>query len=400
VPDNPSASPAPRLGRNVIVLSVVSLLTDASSEIIYPLLPIFLTTVLGAGASAVGAIEGAAETTSALLKLASGWWSDRVDRRKPIVVAGYALASLARPLIALAQSAGQVLAIRLTDRVGKGIRGSPRDALIAESVDPSIRGRAFGVHRAADNAGAVIGPLIAFALLRWENLPLRTVFLLAAIPGILSVLVLVMGVRETPREVAPKSDSTGPPTLRGVPLGGSFWTFHSSVFLFTLGNSTDAFLILRANQLGVSVALVPILWAALHVVKSAAAVPGGALSDKLGRKPLILAGWAVYAAVYFAFGLATETWHAWALFLAYGLFFGLTEGTERAMVADLVRRDRRGTAFGWYNLAIGIGALPASLLFGFVWDRWGPAAAFNVGAGFAAAAATLMIAVPSRTAEA
>ena len=400
MPDNTSPPPAPRLGRNVIVLSVVSLLTDASSEIIYPLLPIFLTTVLGAGASAVGAIEGAAETTSALLKLASGWWSDRVSRRKPLVVGGYALASLARPLVALAQSAGQVLAIRLTDRVGKGIRGAPRDALIAESVDPSIRGRAFGFHRAADNAGAVIGPLIAFALLRWEHLPLRTVFLLAAIPGLLSVLVLVMGVRETPRAVAPRSQSKGPPTLTGVPLGRSFWTFLSSVFLFTLGNSTDAFLILRANQLGVSVALVPILWAALHVVKSAAAVPGGALSDRLGRKPLILAGWAVYAAVYFAFGVATETWHAWALFLAYGLFFGLTDGTERAMVADLVRRDRRGTAFGWYNLAIGIGALPASLLFGFVWDRWGAAAAFNVGAGFAAAAAALMIGVPSRATEA
>jgi MFS family permease len=381
-------------------LSVVSLLTDASSEIIYPLLPIFLTTVLGAGASAVGAIEGAAETTSALLKLASGWWSDRVPRRKPLVVAGYALASLVRPLIALAQSAGQVLAIRVTDRVGKGIRGAPRDALIAESVDPSIRGRAFGFHRAADNAGAVIGPLVAFALLRWQNLPLRTVFLLAAIPGVLSVIVLVMGEREAPRDVAPKTEGKGSLTLRGVPLGRSFWAFLASVFLFTLGNSTDAFLILRANQLGVSVAFVPILWAALHVVKSVAAVPGGALSDRLGRKPLILAGWAVYAAVYFAFGKATQTWHAWALFLAYGLFFGLTEGTERAMVADLVRRERRGTAFGWYNLAIGIGALPASLLFGFVWDRWGPAAAFNVGAALAAAAAAVMVTVPSRSAEA
>jgi MFS family permease len=401
VPDTTSPSPAPpRLGRNVIVLSVVSLLTDASSEIIYPLLPIFLTTVLGTGASAVGAIEGAAETTSALLKLASGWWSDRVSRRKPLVIAGYALASVARPLVALAQSAGQVLAIRLTDRVGKGIRGAPRDALIAESVDPSIRGRAFGFHRAADNFGAVIGPLVAFALLRWEHLPLRTVFLLAAIPGLLSVLVLVMGVRETPRDIAPATEAKGAPTLLGVRLGRSFWTFLSSVFLFTLGNSTDAFLILRANQLGVSVALVPILWAALHVVKSAAAIPGGALSDKVGRKPLILAGWAVYAIVYFAFGVATETWHAWALFLAYGLFFGLTEGTERAMVADLVRRDRRGTAFGWYNLAIGIGALPASLLFGFVWDRFGAAAAFNVGAAFAAAAGVVMIAVPSRGAEA
>ena len=391
---------SPRLGRNVLVLAAVSFLTDASSEIIYPLLPIFLTTVLGASASAVGAIEGAAETTSALLKLASGWWSDRAKRRKPLVVAGYALASLARPLVAVAQSAGQVLAIRLTDRVGKGIRGSPRDALIAESVDPSIRGRAFGFHRAADHAGAVVGPLIAFTLLRWEQLPLRTVFLFAAVPGILSVVVLVLGVRETPREARMASTKAAAPSL-DAQLGRPFWTFLASVLLFTLGNSTDAFLILRANQLGVSVALIPILWAALHVVKSAASVPGGALSDRFGRKPLILAGWAVYAAVYIGFGRATETWHAWALFLAYGTFFGLTEGTQAAMVADLVGRERRGTAYGWFYLAIGIGALPASVLFGFVWDRVSPRSAFELGAALAFAAALLLLAVrPRKLAEA
>ena len=385
---------APRLGRNVLVLAAVSFLTDASSEIIYPLLPIFLTTVLGTSAAAVGAIEGAAETTSALLKLASGWWSDRASRRKPLVVAGYALASLARPLVAVAQSAAQVLAIRLTDRVGKGIRGSPRDALIAESVDPAIRGRAFGFHRAADHAGAVVGPLIAFALLRWEQLPLRTVFLFAALPGVLSVIVLVLGVRETPRHAraASATKRAGVPSL-DVSLGRAFWTFLASVLLFTLGNSTDAFLILRANQLGVSVALVPILWAALHVVKSAASVPGGALSDRFGRKPLILAGWAVYAAVYIGFGRATETWHAWALFLAYGTFFGLTEGTQAALIADLVGQARRGTAYGWYYLAVGIGALPASVLFGLIWDRVSPRAAFDVGAGLAFAAALVLLAV-------
>lgn len=396
----PAPRLVPRLGRNVLVLAAVSFLTDASSEIIYPLLPIFLTTVLGAGAAAVGAIEGAAETTSALLKLASGWWSDRLSRRKPLVVAGYAIASLARPLVAIAQSAAQVLVIRLTDRVGKGIRGAPRDALIAESVDPSIRGRAFGFHRASDHAGAVVGPLIAFALLSWERLDLRTVFLIAAIPGLLSVVVLIVGVREVPRTMpAPDvSENTSTARLERTGLGQRFWVFLAAVFLFTLGNSTDAFLILRANQLGVPVALVPVLWAALHVVKSASSMPGGVLSDRVGRKPLILAGWAVYAAVYLAFGQATQAWHAWALFLAYGVFFGLTEGTERAMVADLVGRERRGTAFGWYNLAIGIGALPASLLFGLVWDRFGPARAFEVGAtlAFAAAMVLLMVAAPPR----
>ena len=398
--DTSSQARVPRLGRNVLVLAAVSFLTDASSEIIYPLLPIFLTTVLGASAAAVGAIEGAAETTSALLKLASGWWSDRASRRKPLVVAGYALASFARPLVAIAQSASQVLAIRLTDRVGKGIRGSPRDALIAESVDASIRGRAFGFHRAADHAGAVVGPLIAFALLRWEQLPLRTVFFVAALPAVLSVLVLVLGVRETPREaIATRPKNAVAPSLH-TPLGRPFWIFLASVLLFTLGNSTDAFLILRANQLGVSVAMIPILWAGLHVVKSAASVPGGALSDRLGRRPLILAGWAVYAAVYLGFGRATATWHAWALFLAYGVFFGLTEGTQAAMVADLVGRERRGTAYGWFYLAIGIGALPASLLFGFVWDRFGPRSAFELGAALAFAAAIMLLAVPRRTAAA
>ena len=396
----PAPRLVPRLGRNVLVLAAVSFLTDASSEIIYPLLPIFLTTVLGASAAAVGAIEGAAETTSALLKLASGWWSDRMSRRKPLVVAGYAIASIARPLVAIAQSASQVLVIRLTDRVGKGIRGAPRDALIAESVDPSIRGRAFGFHRAWDHAGAVVGPLIAFALLSWEQLDLRTVFLIAAIPGLLSVVVLVVGVRETPRtsEAPDAIENTAAAPLERTGLGRRFWVFLAAVFLFTLGNSTDAFLILRANQLGVPVAMVPVLWAALHVVKSASSMPGGVLSDRVGRKPLILAGWAVYAAVYLAFGRATHAWHAWALFLAYGVFFGLTEGTERAMVADLVRRERRGTAFGWYNLAIGIGSLPASLLFGLVWDRFGPARAFEVGAALAFAAATvlLMVAGPHR----
>jgi len=386
----------------VLVLAAVSLLTDASSEIIYPLLPIFLTTVLGTSAAAVGAIEGAAETTAALLKLASGWWSDRARRRKPLVVAGYALASLARPLVAIAQSAGQVLAIRLTDRVGKGIRGSPRDALIAESVDPAIRGRAFGFHRAADHAGAVIGPLIAFALLRWEQLPLRTVFLFAALPGVLSVIVLVLGVRETPRDARASTGTkkAGVPSL-DASLGRAFWTFLASVLLFTLGNSTDAFLILRANQLGVPVSLIPILWAALHVVKSAASVPGGSLSDRFGRKPLILAGWAVYAAVYVGFGRATETWNAWALFLAYGTFFGLTEGTQAALIADLVGQARRGTAYGWYYLAVGIGALPASVLFGLVWDRVSPRAAFDLGAGLALAAAVVLLAVrPQATADA
>ncbi|HEU4723511.1 MAG TPA: MFS transporter [Gemmatimonadaceae bacterium] len=382
-------SDRPKLGRNVMALAAVSFLTDVSSEMIYPLLPVFLTTVLGANASFIGAIEGAAETTAALLKLASGWWSDRVRRRKPLVLAGYAIASTMRPLVALATSASQVLVIRVADRVGKGIRNSPRDALIAESVDPSIRGRAFGFHRAADHAGGVLGPLIAFAVLSWQIAELRTVFWLAAIPGLLSVLLVALAVRDVPRDV--RLPGTPPPDLR-QPLGARFWRVLAVIFVFTLGNSTDAFLLLRASQLGVPVALAPILWAALHVVKSAASTPGGALSDRIGRRPTLIMGWMLYAAVYVGFAAASTAWHAWALFAVYGIFFGLTEGSERALIADLVALERRGTAFGWYNLAIGLGALPASLLFGFVWDRAGPSTAFTMGASLALAAALGLVA--------
>ncbi len=382
-------------------MAAVSFFTDVSSEMIYPLLPLFLSTVLGASASAIGAIEGTAESTAALLKLASGWWSDRVKKRKPLVLAGYALASFARPLVAIAQSSAQVLMVRVTDRIGKGIRTSPRDALIADSVDPSIRGRAFGFHRAADHAGAVVGPLIAFAVLQHLNATkpapaeaashLRNVFWLAAIPGIIAVIVLVAAVRDVPRADSSKVRVDGSSAAR--PVGARFWAFLGVVLLFTLGNSTDAFLLLRANQLGVATAMIPILWAMLHVVKSASSTPGGALSDKLGRKPLIVAGWLVYAGVYFAVGRATQQWQAWTLFATYGLYFGLTEGVEKALVTDVVPAERRGVAFGWYNLALGLGALPASLIFGVLWDRLGPPSAFAFGALMALLASVGMVLV-------
>jgi MFS family permease len=393
---SPSAE-KPRLGRNVIVLTAVSLLTDVASEMAYPLLPVFLATVLGASAMSVGAIEGAAESTAALLRLASGWWSDRLRRRKPLVVLGYGLASAVRPLIGLARSTGQVLAIRIADRVGKGIRTSPRDALIADSVDPAVRGRAFGFHRAGDNLGAFFGPLLAFALLRWERVDLRTVFLLTAVPAALSVTLLVFGLRETPRRApAPAARLE----LSGE-LPGRFWAYLGVVLVFTLGNSTDAFLLLRASQLGVATALVPILWALLNLVKALASTPGGALSDRVGRKLPILAGWLLYAAVYLAFGRAHAQWQAWALFAVYGVFFGLTEGVEKALVADLVPAERRGAAFGFHNLTIGVAALPASLLFGAIWDRRGAPAAFTFGAALAlVAAAGIAAVVPTRSSAA
>jgi MFS family permease len=379
-----------RVGLNVYALSAVSFFTDASSEMIYPLLPVFLTTVLGASAGSLGIIEGAAETTSALLKLASGWWSDRVRRRKPLIAFGYGIASAARPLIAIAQSASQVLAIRLVDRVGKGIRGAPRDALIADSVDPSIRGKAFGIQRTSDHAGAVVGPLIAFAVLNWWHTPLRTVFWLAAIPGAIAVAIAVFVVREE----QPSGKGTTTAIDPAIPLPRRFWGALGAITLFTLGNSTDAFLLLRATQLGVPVAMAPILWALLHLVKSTTSTPGGVLSDRIGRKPAVIAGWVIYAGVYLLFARASAPWHAWALFAVYGLYFGLAEGPERALVADIVPGGKRGTAYGWYNLSIGVAALPASIIFGLIWDRVGSSAAFTFGAIVAGLAAVSLAAVP------
>jgi len=386
-------------------LSAVSFFTDVSTEMIYPLLPVFLASVLGANASFIGAIEGVAETTASLLKLLSGWWSDKVGSRKRLVVIGYGIASVVRPFTAMARTASQVLVIRLTDRIGKGIRASPRDALLADSASVTARGRAFGFHAAADNAGAVVGPLLAFFLLKLQGvgsfdstkrlLPhdeqaLRNVFWLSAVPALVAMIVLIIVVRDVPKRDAGEKVAAASEAESGGGLTKRFWAYLVVILLFTLGNSTDAFLLLRANQLGVPLALAPILWALLNFVKSASGTYGGALSDTLGRKPLIVGGWLLYSAVYFAFGWAGAAWQAWVLFAIYGFFYGATEGTEKALVADIVPLTRRGSAFGWYNLAIGLGALPASLIFGAIWDRRGAPSAFVFGATLALIAALLM----------
>ncbi|MCE2901222.1 MAG: MFS transporter [Gemmatimonas sp.] len=408
----PDASDAPprhswRPRGNVLALSAVSFLTDASSEIIAPLLPLFLVGTLGTSVKMVGIIEGGAEAVASLLKLLSGWWSDRVARRKPLIVAGYTIASLVRPLVALAQSGTQVLLIRLTDRVGKGIRGAPRDALLAASAPLAERGRVFGFHRAADHAGAVVGPLIALACLSGLGMAVRDVFWVAAVPGALAVVVAVLFVKDVavpphaalphaalPHAAAPVR-SSATEVAAAAPLPRHFWRTLAPILLFTLGNSTDAFLLLRASQLGVPTALLPLLWVALHVVKSASSTPGGALSDRVGRRPLIVTGWLLYAAVYAGFALAAHPWHAWALFALYGVVFGLTEGTEKAFVADLVPTERRGTAFGWYHGLVGFAALPASVVFGTVWDAWSSGTAFFMGAGLALAAAAWLALLPA-----
>lgn len=396
-----------KLPRNVKALATVSFFTDVASEITYPLLPLFLSGVLGVSAAGLGVIEGFAESVSSLLRLPAGWWSDRVKRRKPLVLWGYSIAALARPLIALTTSAGQVLAIRVSDRFGKGIRTAPRDALIADSVHPSQRGRAFGLHRGADNLGAVVGPLIAWAVLTYSATELRTLFLWTALPGLISVAVVMFFVRDPKPAIwsasaaAPDHGVAGAGIVADLasrePMGAPFWRLLAVIFLFTLGLSTDAFLLLRASQLGVSAALIPILWAALHVVKSSSSVLAGALSDRVGRRPLILGGWSVYALVYLGFAFASVQWQAWALFLVYGLYFGMAEGPEKALVADFAPSTRRGTAYGWFNAAVGVAALPASVVFGLVWEAWGAQAAFTMGAGIAGASCLLFaLLVPAR----
>jgi MFS family permease len=385
-----------KLPRNVFAISLVSLLNDASSEIIYPLLPIFISTSLGASARAIGVIEGTAESISSLLKLLAGYLSDRLRKRKFLVVSGYVLAALARPLLAFATSWHDVLAIRLTDRIGKGIRTAPRDAMIADAVDVEQRGIAFGFHRAMDHAGAVIGPLLGFVLVFFlisnRDAPTRSeftwVFLLAAVPAIFAVLVAIFFMRES-QFVATQAVELPAISLRG--FDSNFKRFLLILALFTLSNSTDGFLILRARSLGVSIRDSLLLWAAHHAMKVLSSLWGGDLSDRLGRKRLIVSGWILYAAVYAGFAFAAHQLSIWVLFLVYGIYFGLAEGAEKALVADLVEPAQRGTAYGLYNLAFGITVFPASLMMGIIWDWKGPTTAFLVSAALGATAALLLL---------
>ena len=380
----------------MFAIGLVSLLNDASSEIIYPLLPVFLVTSLGASAKAIGTIEGLAESISSLLKLFAGYLSDRLGKRKALVVAGYSLASIARPLLAFAQTWTQVLAIRLTDRVGKGIRTAPRDAMIADTVRTEQRGIAFGFHRAMDHGGAVIGPLIGYLLVVLFVAKSREpttgefsrIFLVASIPALIAVVVAAVFMRESPVKPAHGTEVVKL-SLRG--FDSNFKRFLFVLALFTLSNSSDSFLILRAVDSGVSVAMVPLLWAAHHAMKVLSSLFGGDLSDRLGRKRLIVSGWILYAAVYAGFAFATNKASLWILFLIYGIYFGLAEGAEKALVADLVRPEQRGTAYGLYNLAFGITVFPASLLMGMIWDWKGPTLAFLISASMGGMAAVLLL---------
>ncbi len=380
---------SPRLPLNVKLLGTVSLLNDIASEMIYPLMPQFLLTVLGGNRFHLGIIEGAADSVSSLLKLWSGAWSDRAGRRKNFVVLGYLLTAICRPVIGIVTTPWHLFAVRTADRIGKGIRTSPRDALIADSTAPAMRGRAFGFHRGMDHLGAAIGPLLASAfLLAWPG-QLRPLFLLTFIPGLIVVVLLLLGLRETPVASPPQE------RLRFTlaPFDRNFRLYLVALVVFTLGNSSDAFLLVRAGECGVPTALLPLLWFAFHVVKSGGNLIAGHVVDKIGPRPLVLAGWTIYAGVYMAFALVHDAWQIWVTFLVYGLFFALSEPAEKTLVTTLVGSNRRGLAFGWFNFAIGIAALPSNLIFGWLYEQFGPLVAFGCGAGLALLATLLMLGV-------
>jgi MFS family permease len=389
-----------RLPRNVWAVGITSFLMDISSEMVIYILPLFLANSLGVRTSIIGLIEGIAEATASVLKLFSGWLSDKVGGRKWLAVAGYGLSAITKPFFLIADSWTMVAGVRWVDRVGKGIRTAPRDALVADSVPQETRGLAFGFHRAMDTAGAMLGILIA-ALVVWlvqknaavlaEN-TFRLVVWISILPAFLAVLSLALGARE----VAVKGQRAAPKFAFSI-LGKPFLVFLTIVSVFTLGNSSDAFLVLRAQNLGVTVTGILLMLAMFNLIYSLVSTPAGALSDRIGRKRLIVGGWLVYAAIYFGFALAQAAWQAWLLYAAYGLYYGLAYGTANALVADLVPVECRGTAYGTYHAVIGILAFPASLIAGLLWqgagawEGFGPSAPFLFGGILASLAALLMI---------
>ncbi|MBL8423487.1 MAG: MFS transporter [Candidatus Accumulibacter phosphatis] len=375
------------LPRTVWLIGLISLVNDGASEMLYPLVPLYLSSVLMAGPRAMGIIEGVAEATASLLKLFSGVIVDHTRRAKPWIVFGYGLAGLGRPLIAFVSSWPWLLAIRFADRVGKGLRSSPRDALLAASVDSGRRGLAFGLHRALDNAGAVVGPLVA-ALLLAKDVPLRDIFLWSALPAA-GCLALTLMIREPPTR-EPLDHGSFAWRIEGMP--SLFKRYLVVVALFTLGNSSNMFLLLRARELGVPEAQIPLLWAAVSAVAMVFSTPLSALSDRVGRVHLLAGGYAAYAFFYLGLGLmADDGLLLFALFAFYGLFMAATEGVEKALVADIAPAARRGAAFGWFNLTAGAFLLPASVVFGWLYETVSPLAAFSLAAGCAFLAAGLLL---------
>ena len=373
------------LPRPIRLLGWVSLLTDAATEAVYPLLPVFITQVLGGPPVGLGFVEGAADATSSILKVVAGRWSDRAGVRKPIVVLGYSLSSLVRPFVAIATSWAHVFAIRVTDRVGKGLRSAPRDAMLATLAPPGERGRVFGYHWAMDHAGAAIGPLLATVFLYFAPDNYRLLFGLTIIPGLLAVFTLLR-VPEAVASPTPAHVSTAP--HGPLPAGLKKYFVISSIF--ALGNSSDAFLLLQLSQSGVPLIGLTMLWSAQHAIKALITMRAGMLSDRVGRRALIITGWVIYAIVYFGFALSESMYALVGWFMIYSTYTAAVEGTEKALVADLTPETLQATAFGWQAAVQGVGALAAGIVFGLLWQNFGAPVAFMTGAALALTAAALL----------
>jgi len=390
------------LNPNVFFLGIVSFLTDVSSEMIFTLVPLFLANVLGAATTIIGLIGGLSDSADAIFRIFSGWLSDRIGKRKFLAVAGYTISTVAKPFMYLASTWGVVLGVRFSDRIGKGIRTSPRDALIADSVSPEARGKGFGLHRAMDTWGAVLGLSIAaivIYLVQGGGLALslksyQWLVLIGIVPAVLAVIILVRFVKE--RERKPPSPGTPRPGFNLIKLATGFDTrfkvFLAIMAVFTLGNSSDFFAILRAQNLGSSVFHIALMLVLFNATYAAISLPAGKLSDRLGRRRVIAMGWGVYALVYLGFALATNLWQVWLLFAAYGIYYGVVDGVARAFVADLVPAEKRGTAYGLYHGVVGLTLLPASLIAGWLWQAYSPSTPFFFGAALAGAATIGMMA--------
>ncbi len=385
------------ISKNVFALGSTSLLTDVSREMIYPLLPLYLRSVLGASTTFVGLVEGIAESTSSVLKLVSGWLSDRIRKRKTLLMWGYSLSAVTRPLIAIATAGWHILLVRFVEKVGKGIRVPPRDALIAESCAPENRGRGFGLHRSMDNVGSIVGPLLASSLLLYLNNDYRSLFWVSSIPALLAIGILTFVVSEEPREISKIDAPSENRRLDLKQFNKKFKLFLIATVIFEMANSSNAFLLLRVQDIGLPLELIPIIYLFSNIFKTISSMPGGILSDKLGRRNVLIVGWIIYGISYFGFAFITSVTQAWVIFGIYGLFSGMTEGVKKAFVADLVPKEARGSAYGIHSFLVSFPQLPASLLLGFLWQKFNAAVAFSVGASFSIVAALfLLILIPAR----
>ncbi len=371
--------------RNILFTGLTSFLTDTSVKMVYSVMPMFLMSI-GASKTSLALIEGIAESTAALIKALSGFWSDKIGKNKPFLLIGYGLSALIIPLYTFVVSPIQVLILRFIERFGKGIRTAPRDSLIAGSITDGDSGRSFGLQKAMDNSGAIVGPLIAFAMLSSIPGNYRMIFLISGIPAILAIFVIIFGIKEARKN---KQDLFAKFHFKEFPA--KYYFFLGIVFVFTLGNSTDALLMVKANDVGVKVALIPLVYMVTNVVSVFASIPVGSLADRVGKEKILITGFLIYAVVYYGFGITTSTRAIIALFALYGLYSAATDGIQKAFISDMIDKNKKGTGLGIYNAMLGITLLPASMIAGSLYDKVNSSVPFYFGAATAAVSAILML---------